>query len=241
MRFATILEDDRPVAALVRRERILSLAALPGLGTVRAIAAAGEQGQRQVTAFADAASPMRWRALAEARLGPAVADPGAIYTVGMNYPPGDAAPGTRPERPLIYGKLPTAVAGQGDTVAWDRSLSPNVDAEVELGVVIGTATEGPVTTADATDHVFGWTCINDISSRDEWLDGDQWLLGKSMAGFCPVGPSIVTPDELEARDVRLTATINGQLIQDGRSSRAARPAHEVVPRAGDHARAHFCR
>ena len=62
---------------------------------------------------------------------------------------------------------------------------------------------------DAMEHVFGYTCINDISSRDPWLDGDQWLLGKSMPGFCPVGPWVVTRDELDPADLRLGCTING--------------------------------
>ena len=72
--------------------------------------------------------------------------------------------------------------------------------------------------ARRTASVFGYTCINDVSSRDEWLDGDQWLLGKSMPGFCPVGPWIVTADELDPADVALGCTIDGAPIQDGRTS-----------------------
>lgn len=135
----------------------------------------------------------------------AVAKPGAIYTVGLNYDGPGTAP--RPERPLIYGKAPSSVAGHGDVLTWDRELSPNVDAEVELGVVIG-----------VDRSVFGYTIVNDVSSRDPWLDGDQWLLGKSMPGFCPVGPWIVTPDEFDPTDVRLGCTINGEAIQDGSTS-----------------------
>jgi 2,4-didehydro-3-deoxy-L-rhamnonate hydrolase len=135
----------------------------------------------------------------------AVARPGAIYTVGINYDGPGSAP--RPERPLIYGKAPSSVAGHGDVLTWDRELTPNVDAEVELGVVVG-----------VDGGVFGYTIVNDVSSRDPWLDGDQWLLGKSMPGFCPVGPWIVTPDELDPTDLRLGCTINGEAIQDGRTS-----------------------
>jgi len=65
------------------------------------------------------------------------------------------------------------------------------------------------------EHVFGFTIINDVSSRDPWLDGDQWLLGKSMPGFCPVGPWIVTRDELEVDGLALGCTLNGAPIQDG--------------------------
>ena len=100
---------------------------------------------------------------------------------------------------------------------WDRSLTDNVDAEVELGVVIG-ARAVTVSPSEAMAHVFGYTCINDMSSRDAWLDGDQWLLGKSMPGFCPAGPWIVTADELAPDDLRLGCTINGAATQEGRTS-----------------------
>src|ERR671919_1304848 len=130
----------------------------------------------------------------------AVSRPSAIYTVGLNYDGPGAAP--RPPRPLIYGKAPSSVAAHGDTMTWDRELTPNVDAEVELGVVIG-----------VDGGIFGYTIVNDVSSRDPWLDGDQWLLCKSMPGFCPVGPVIVTADEFDPTDVRLGCTINGEPIQ----------------------------
>ena len=112
------------------------------------------------------------------------------------------------------------MAGHGATLTWDRSLTANVDAECELGVVIG-APASAVAPEDAMEHVFGYTCINDISSRDPWLDGDQWLLGKSMPGFCPVGPWVVTRDELDPPTCDSAARINGVAIQDGRTTRHA--------------------
>ena len=152
--------------------------------------------------------------------------PGAIYTVGLNYrDPG--APGAGPDaagpdaagpaRPLIYGKAASSFATHGATLTWDRSLTANVDAECELGVVIG-RDAWQVAAADAFDHVLGYTIVNDISSRDAWLDGDQWLLGKSMPGFCPVGPRLVPAADLDPADLRLGCLINGQPIQDGRTS-----------------------
>jgi 2-keto-4-pentenoate hydratase/2-oxohepta-3-ene-1,7-dioic acid hydratase in catechol pathway len=159
--------------------------------------------------------------LAKAHLGPAVPYPGAIYTVGLNYDGPGAAP--RPERPLIYAKAPASVAASGITLDWDRQVTDNVDAECELGVVIGLRADRivrghRVALQEAHELIFGYTIINDISSRDPWLDGDQWLLGKSMPGFCPVGPWIVTADELDPADLRLGCTINGEPIQDGRTS-----------------------
>jgi 2-keto-4-pentenoate hydratase/2-oxohepta-3-ene-1,7-dioic acid hydratase in catechol pathway len=146
-----------------------------------------------------------------------VPEPGAIYTVGLNYRvPGEPA-GSRPERPLIYGKAASSFARGGGRLAWDRSLTANVDAEVELGAVIGSEARN-VRSEDALDHVLGWTVVNDVSSRDAWLDGDQWLVGKSFPGFCPAGPHVVPAAELDPHDLRLGATINGLPIQDGRTA-----------------------
>ena len=70
--------------------------------------------------------------------------------------------------------------------------------------------------------------MNDVSSRDPWLDGDQWLLGKSMPGFCPVGPSVVPAADLDPADLRLGCTINGEAIQDGRTSDMRFSVAEIV-------------
>ncbi len=153
----------------------------------------------------------------------AVSRPGAIYTVGRNYDGPGAAP--RPDRPLIYGKALSSIAAHGETLTWDRELTPNVDAEVELGVVMG-----------IDSGVFGYTIVNDVSSRDPWLDGDQWLLGKSMPGFCPVGPWVVTADELDPGDLALGCTINGEPIQDGRTSDMRFSIAEVIAYLGRHVR-----
>jgi 2-keto-4-pentenoate hydratase/2-oxohepta-3-ene-1,7-dioic acid hydratase in catechol pathway len=165
--------------------------------------------------------------LASAQLGPVIPYPGAIYTVGENYRPSGESPDDRPARPLIYGKAPSSVGAPGTVLGWDRTLTANVDAECELGVVIGRRTFNIAPEA-ALDYVFGYTIVNDISSRDPWLDGDQWLLGKSIPGFCPVGPWIVTPDELDPADLRLGCTINGQPIQDGRTSDMRFSIAEIV-------------
>ena len=152
-----------------------------------------------------------------------VPKPGAIYTVGLNYD-GPGAPPRR-ERPLIYGKAPSSVASHGDVLTWDRELTPNVDAEVELGVVVGD-----------DGGIFGYTIVNDVSSRDPWLDADQWLLGKSMPGFCPVGPVVVTPDELDPTDVGLGCAINGEAIQDGRTTDMRYSIPEILDYLGKHVR-----
>ena len=197
MRIATIALDGSSSAAVVDGDRALELAgASSGLESVREIAAGGQRALDRVGEWAVRQRDEAWRPIAGLRLGPAVPDPGAIYTIGLNYgEPGEPA-AARPPRPLIYGKAPTSVVGPGAVISWDRTLTSNVDAEVELGIVIGEPAFD-ISPNEAMRHVFGYTCINDISSRDPWLDGDQWLLGKSMPGFCPVGPWVVTRDELD--------------------------------------------
>ena len=142
-----------------------------GIGSVREIAAGEPDALDRVAAWSDDPGNFSaWRSLEEVALGPAIPDPGAIFTIGLNYRPADSPDPDRPERPLVYGKLPTSVAADGATLTWERGLTPNVDAECELGVVVGPSAD-----------VLGYTIVNDLSSRDPWLDGDQWLLGKSMA------------------------------------------------------------
>lgn len=155
-----------------------------------------------------------------------VPDPGAIYAIGRNYRVAGEAAKEVPRRPLVYAKAATSVSHSGH-VTWDRELTPNVDAEVELGVVISRQASR-VSAGDAMSYVLGYTIVNDISSRDPWLDGDQWLIGKSMPGFCPVGPVLVTTDELDPTNLRLACAINGVAIQDGSTADMRFSIPEVI-------------
>lgn len=147
----------------------------------------------------------------------------AIYTIGLNYHDPARPDGPRLERPLVYGKASSSATTDGSVVSWDRSLTVNVNGECELGVVVG-----------ANSSILGYTIVNDVTSQDPWLDGDQWLLGKSMPGFCPVGPWIVPAVDLDVTDVRLGLTINGVTVQDGRTSQMRFSIHEVVEFLGRH-------
>ncbi len=148
---------------------------------------------------------------------------GAVYTVGLNYRDPAMVDDRRPERPLIYGKASSSLTGHGFVIAWDRSLTANVNGECELGVVIG-----------AANSVLGYTIVNDVTSQDAWLDGDQWLLGKSMPGFCPVGPWIVPASDLDPADLRLGFTVNGAAVQEGRTSHMRFSIAEVIAYLGAH-------
>ena len=132
---------------------------------------------------------------------------GAVYTIGSNYRDPNNANAAGPERPLVFGKAASSVVGHGAAISWDRRVTANVDGECELGVLMG-----------AAGTVHGYTIVNDVTSRDPWLDGDQWLLGKSLPGFCPVGPVLVPAAELDPADLHLTFKINGVTVQDARTS-----------------------
>ena len=235
MLLATIATDEGQAVAAVRDGTVIPLAPHLDLGSMRDICAQGGPALDRIRAWIDRGQSPGGLAVDEVALGPAVPDPGAIYTVGLNYAASDGPDPDRPERPLIFGKAAAAVGGDGARVHWDRSLTANVDPECELGVVIGAEAFG-VSASEAMSHVFGYTCINDISSRDEWLDGDQWLLGKSMPGFCPVGPWIVTADALDPDDLRLGCRINGVPVQDGRTSRMRFAIPEIVAFLSRHVR-----
>lgn len=212
MRLATLV--NRAVA-VVRNGSLLPLGA--EFGSMRELAAGGAPALDRIGPWADSQPEAAWRPLSDSSLGPAMPDPGAIFSIGLNYRTLDDPDSDLPPRPLVYGKLPTSVASHNATLTWDRALTAHVDAECELGVVIGPGGD-----------VFGYTVVNDVSSRDEWLDGDQWLLGKSMPGFCPVGPWIVSADELDPADLRLGCTINGESIQDSRTSQMRFPIGDVI-------------
>jgi 2-keto-4-pentenoate hydratase/2-oxohepta-3-ene-1,7-dioic acid hydratase in catechol pathway len=227
MRLGTILVEGRPHVAVVRDDdRVVPIdTRSTGLAGIRAIAAGGHAALDRLGAWLAVQPANAGRPLDAVTLGPAVPDPGAIYTVGLNYDGAGTAP--RPDAPLIFGKSAASVAGHGATLAWDRAVTDDVDAEVELAVVIGTPAFR-VTPEEAMGHVFGYTCINDVSARDKRLDGDQWLLGKSMPGFCPVGPWIVTADAFDPTNVALRCTIDDALIQESRTASMRFGVAEIV-------------
>ncbi|WP_282610472.1 fumarylacetoacetate hydrolase family protein [Pelagibius sp. Alg239-R121] len=121
-----------------------------------------------------------------------------------------------PKRPVFFTKPPTAVVGPGDAIRLDPAVSDKMDYEVELGVVIGKPGRN-IKAADVLDHIFGFTIINDVTARDlQRAHGGQFLKGKGLDTCCPMGPQIVTLDELpNFENLRISIKVNGELRQDG--------------------------
>ncbi len=118
-----------------------------------------------------------------------------------------------PKYPVFFSKAPTAVNGPYDVIPFDEKISTQLDWEVELGVIIGTTGKN-ITEADAMNHVFGYTVINDVSWRDvQRRHGGQWHKGKSLDGTCPMGPCIVTADAIDATNLSVECRVSGVVKQ----------------------------
>jgi 5-carboxymethyl-2-hydroxymuconate isomerase len=120
----------------------------------------------------------------------------------------------RPSAPLLFGKLPSSVTGPHTDIVINPAVTTRADWEVELAVIIGERMRS-VPVVDALGGVFGYTVANDVSARDLQLGDGQWLRGKSLDTFCPLGPYIVSPDEIgDPQRLTLTTKVNGVLVQD---------------------------
>ncbi|HVV14486.1 fumarylacetoacetate hydrolase family protein [Amycolatopsis sp.] len=150
------------------------------------------------------------------RVGSPIARPGAIICVGMNYAAHAAESGSAPpEVPIIFLKTPNTLGGPGDPVAIPPG-SERTDWEVELGVVIGERALYLDSAEQSMAHVAGFLVGNDVSERRYQLEesGGQWSKGKCAPGFCPLGPWLVTADEVDHANLRLRSWVNGEPRQD---------------------------
>jgi len=141
--------------------------------------------------------------------------PRKIVAIGLNYRDHiRESKLPQPERPLVFAKFPSSVTGPNDPIVVDVELTTQVDWEVELGVIVGRRMRN-VAVGAALDYVFGYTVGNDVSARDVQFSESQWTRGKSFDTFCPIGPVVVTPDEIpDPQALALRTRVNGTLMQD---------------------------
>lgn len=119
-----------------------------------------------------------------------------------------------PDHPVFFSKTTTAVIGPNDPIPFDPKVSEKIDWEVELALVIGAAGKN-IREVEAFQHIFGYTVLNDLSARDlQRRHGGQWFKGKSLDASCPIGPWIVTADELDPNNLRVLTRVNGVTKQD---------------------------
>jgi 2,4-diketo-3-deoxy-L-fuconate hydrolase len=213
MKFARLGPSGEEVPVVVLDDEVRSLAGITtdidaefwaGDGPAHA-AAALEAGELPLVEGAD-----------DLRVGAPIARPGAIVCIGMNYAAHAAESGAEPPAlPVVFLKVPNTIAGPNDTVTIPRG-GEKTDWEVELGVVIGKRASYLDSPEQSLDHVAGFVVANDLSERAFQLEvsGGQWSKGKVAPGFSPVGPWLVTPDEVDHQKLRLRSSVNGEPRQD---------------------------
>jgi len=222
---------DAPAERLIDLPRAASLAGAahdaPSAATLRdmlTLIDAGPEALAQVAALVASAPAEATLALEQVELLAPIPRPRKnVFCVGRNYAEhavesrraaGEAAP-AGPARVNIFTKPPTTINDPFGDIPLDITVTQEMDWEVELGVIVG-ARARRVSRGQALAHVWGYTVANDITARDvQHLPGVQWFLGKSMDGSCPLGPWIVTADELpDPQALRLSLSVNGVVKQD---------------------------
>ncbi|OHB72053.1 MAG: fumarylacetoacetate hydrolase [Planctomycetes bacterium RBG_13_63_9] len=169
------------------------------------------------------------------RLLPPIPNPQKIICVGLNYADHAKESGAEPPgEPVLFNKFPTAIRANWEAVILPR-LSQEVDYEAELVVVIGIGGRH-IPRQQARDHIAAYCCGNDVSARDWQLrkPGGQWLLGKSFDTFAPIGPTLVTADEVpDPGNLRIRLRLNGRTMQDSSTAQWIFPVDELVAYVSD--------
>jgi 2-keto-4-pentenoate hydratase/2-oxohepta-3-ene-1,7-dioic acid hydratase in catechol pathway len=216
MKLVTFAADDGTRLGVVRDDMIIDLADASGGRLPADMLAFLQQGEPALELAREvAAGAGTGRALAEVRLLAPVPNPSKVVAIGLNYMDHCREQNIDPpQAPMIFAKFPTAVVGPGAAVRWDPALTRRVDYEAELAVVIGRRARR-VFAAQALDYVAGYMNCNDVSARDLQFGDVQWVRGKSLDTFCPLGPWLVTRDEVpDPHSLSMRCTVNGTALQD---------------------------
>ena len=215
--------EIRPGVLLQEKSAVLDISsALQQEASLNGLIALGATGKEAVRALVEQMPDDCITALSDTRLLAPIPTPKRnIFCVGKNYHEHakefhgsgfDASAGKDaiPDCPIFFSKSHTTVVGPGAAIPASADWTNSVDYEVELAVVIGKGGRG-ITKSDAYDHVFGYTVINDVTSRTLQHQHKQWFLGKNFDGFCPMGPMLVTADEVgDVEQLTVSTHVNGE-------------------------------
>ncbi|MCK9917553.1 MULTISPECIES: fumarylacetoacetate hydrolase family protein [Microbacterium] len=230
MRFAHVLHPaaTEPRLVLVREDDAVYVDELfPGApARLSELVAGGDDVLARIAAAAPAAPATSLEGVAFAS---AVDDPPVILAVGLNYAAHSGELGLKTDAtPTVFVLWPNSLAGHEQTTSWPRSLSESVDYEAELGVIIGRHAKD-VAAADALDHVWGYTVVNDITARDIQFSEAQWSRCKSFDGFTPTGPYAVTRDEIpDPQDLHIWTIVDGTTVQDASTGQMVRSVATLI-------------
>jgi 2-keto-4-pentenoate hydratase/2-oxohepta-3-ene-1,7-dioic acid hydratase in catechol pathway len=209
MRLATLKDGS---AVLVSKRGIIPFSKLGFPGTMLKLIEAGESELKKLEN--STLGIKKDFILAHKTLDAPLRNPSKIVAIGLNY--FDHARESKmeiPKSPLVFAKFNNSITGPTDPIIIPLEITQEVDYEAELGVIIGEKTKN-IKKENALEYVFGYTIINDVSARDIQFPDKQWVRGKSLDTFCPMGPVIVTKDEIpDPQNLELGCSVNGILLQ----------------------------
>ncbi len=231
------VKTDKGVLDVAAAAEKLSVANVPS--GIHETIEGGESAVRVLVALADRAAAASeaaafWLDEATLELGPCVPNPGKIICVGLNYRKhAEETNSPVPEYPILFNKFNNTVSAHGDAIAIPRTTQ-KVDYEAELVIVMG-KTAKYVAKDEALDHVFGYCNVNDLSARDLQMRTPQWLLGKTCDGFSPLGPYLVTADEVgNPNELAVKTIVNGEVRQQSNTNDMIFYCDEIVSYISQH-------
>ena len=226
----TRAESQHPELVAVRGDVAIPL---DGCGehfsTLQQLIEAGPETLTRVRAFVDAHAAEAGIPLTDLNYQSAILDPPIVLAVGLNYDEHASELNLDNDSgPVLFSLFPNSLNGSGQEVPLPVHLSEEVDYEGELGVVIGRAAKN-VTPEEALDYVFGYTVVNDITARNIQFAEPQWSRCKSFDGFTPVGPVVVTADEIpDPQALALTTDVDGLRVQDSTTEFMIRTVAQLI-------------
>jgi 2-keto-4-pentenoate hydratase/2-oxohepta-3-ene-1,7-dioic acid hydratase in catechol pathway len=176
------------------------------------------EGLRRLVQKASASPERYFIAPDKAAFGPSVTSPEKIICVGLNYRKHAAETGNPvPKQPILFNKYNTTLNSHGGTIGVSEEDAQKFDYEAELVIVIGRRARN-ISEADAPNYIFGYATGNDFTARDLQSRSSQWMLGKSLDGSAPVGPWLVTADQVDGDNLKIECRVNGELRQSSNTS-----------------------
>jgi 2-keto-4-pentenoate hydratase/2-oxohepta-3-ene-1,7-dioic acid hydratase in catechol pathway len=208
--------------------------AMPVPASMDELLAGGRGAEVEAVVKASAAATLRSEA--SVKFAPIVSRPEKILCIGLNYKSHVKEVGGRPlpEAPVVFGKYNNALAGHGSTLELPTQVAHQFDYEVELVVVVGRRADN-ISEARALDYVAGYATGNDFTARElQRGNGGQWLLGKSLNGSAPVGPYLVSADQVDPDHLPLECRVNGKTRQSSNTDQMIFPVRQLISFASRH-------
>lgn len=225
MKLVTFEAAGRRGVGVLKNELIIDLTAAGLASSMRELISAGPEA---LEAAAHIESPTI--SITNARLLAPIPDPQKVMAIGLNYMDHirEQNIASVPTSPIVFAKFPSSIIGPDEAIEFDPKLTNQVDWEAELGVIIGKRARR-VSRDEALSYVFGYTPLNDVSARDLQFGDKQWVRGKSLDTFCPIGPAITTADEIpDPQALHICSRVNGATMQNSTTAEMIFPVDELV-------------